>query len=63
MNRYNNDNNKKEDGGRRENEGQKGAAEQPKGTHQGNRDNEKREDWKPGMNTGNDENEGGVRPE
>ena len=62
MNRYNNDNNKKDGEGRSENEAKKGAAEQPKGTHQGNRDNEKREDWKPGMNTCNDANEGRVPP-
>jgi hypothetical protein len=63
MNRYNNENNndKKEGEGMRADEGQMSATEQSKGAHQGNRDNAK--DWKPGSDTGNDENEGGVRPE
>jgi hypothetical protein len=56
MNRYNS-------ASEGENEDKKDAAEQPKSTHQGNRDNEKPKAWNPGKDTGNDENKDGVRPE
>jgi hypothetical protein len=57
MNRYNTNNvNEGEDKDNKDAEGQKAM-------HQGQPDSTNPQDWNPGKSSGNDENEGGVRPE